>query len=88
MAKSWRLEEGDYLQYLEMQNLGSQRDDIVEIIRQHEKQRHGGGCCIEERINAVAFIAHSLGLAADDNDAWEFARTIIKQVYEAGQKLN
>lgn len=84
----WSLEEGDYLKLVELQNLGSQRDSIVDTIRDHERTRHGGGCCIEERINAVAFIAHSLGLAADDNDAWEFTRTIIKQVYEAGQKLN
>jgi hypothetical protein len=86
MAKVLRLEPGDYLHKAEFKNLGSSRDRIVDAIKHHEQQRHGGGCCIEERINAVAFIAHSLGLAADDNDAWEFARAIIKQVYEISHR--
>jgi hypothetical protein len=73
---------GDYLHKDEMKVLGDSRDDLIDMIRRHERQRHGGGCCLEERISAVAFIAHSLGLAADDNDAWDYARAIVKQVYE------
>jgi hypothetical protein len=74
----------DYLRREDQQALGATRDRVLDIIRQHERRQHGGGCCIEERIGAVAFLAHSLGLAADDLDAWEFARSIVKHVYEAG----
>jgi len=73
----------DYLRSDDQQALGATRDRILDIIADHERLRHGGGCCIEERIAAVAFIAHSLGLAGDDDDAWEFARSIVKNVYEA-----
>lgn len=81
-----KLEQGDYLHERELEILNDARDCILDMIRLHEKRRHGTGFCLEERINAVAFIAHSLGLAADDNDAWEFARAIIKQVYEIGHR--
>jgi hypothetical protein len=76
----------DYLR--DSDQLGAARDTILNLIYRHEKERHGGGCCIEDRISAVAFIAHSLGLAADDDDAWEFARTIVRQVYEAAHDLH
>jgi hypothetical protein len=78
----------DYLRSEDQQALGTTRDRILDIIRDHERLRHGGGCCLEERIGAVAFIAHSLGLAADDDDAWRFARTIVKLVYELEHEMH
>ena len=78
----------DYFRPQDQEVLGAARDTILDLIARHERDRHGGGCCIEDRISAVAFIAHSLGLAADDDDAWEFARTIIRQIYEAAHDLH
>jgi hypothetical protein len=78
----------DYLRPQDQQVLNTARDDILDLISRHEKEQHGGGCCIEDRIAAVAFIAHSLGLAADDDDAWEFARNIVRNIYEATHDLH
>jgi hypothetical protein len=76
------LEPGDELHERELQVMEQAVDCILDIIRIHEDRRHGGVCCINERVNAVAFIAHQLGLAADDDNVWEFARAIIKAFYE------
>jgi hypothetical protein len=61
---------------------GAARNMIRSWIGDHEMKMHGGGTCIEERINAIAFIAHALGLAAEDDGAWEFMRSVIRNVYE------
>ena len=64
-------------------NLGPARDTILEFIGNHEQVQHGGGCCLEERINAICFLAHSLGLRSDCDETWVIIRKILNAVYEA-----
>ena len=76
------LEPGDELHERELKIMEQGVDYILDTILIHEDRRHGGVCCMNERANAVAFIAHKLGLAADDDDVWEYARWIVKEFYE------
>ena len=62
--------------------LGASRDKILEFIGEHEQEIHGGGCCLEERINAIAFITHSLGLTAGSDETWTLIRKVLELVYE------
>jgi hypothetical protein len=64
-------------------HLGAGRDRILQFIQDHEERIHDGGCCLEERVNAVAFIAHSLGLLAGADETWTMVRAILEVVYEA-----
>jgi hypothetical protein len=61
---------------------GQSTEGIVAFIRLHEKDKHSGKPCMDERVNAVAYIAHHLGMAADDDHVWEFIRTVVKMIYE------
>lgn len=63
--------------------LGAARDKILAFIGEHEQEMHDGGCCLEERVNAIAFLAHSLGLSAGCDETWELIRKIQLLVYEA-----
>ena len=62
--------------------MGPARDRILEFIAEHERDTHGGGCCIEERVNAIAFITHSLGLTAGCDETWTLIRKVLELVYE------
>jgi hypothetical protein len=65
------------------QLLGGARNEILRTIAEHERRIHGGGCCLSERINVIAFMAHSLGLRANADETWTYIRTILEAVYEA-----
>lgn len=75
--------DDDTLREIDELNLGFARDRIIDVISFHEAEHHDGGCCLEERVNAVAFVAHSLGLKAGCDETWELIRKILELVYEA-----
>lgn len=62
--------------------LGAARETILEFIGEHERLQHQGGCCLEERVNAIAFLAHALGLRSDCDETWGIVRKILGAVYE------
>lgn len=37
-------------------------NELVEIVAQHELDKHDGEACLNERAGVVAFVAHSVGL--------------------------
>lgn len=39
-------------------------DQLIEVTERHDRLSHGGDPCMKERVNAVAFLAHCVGLAA------------------------
>lgn len=41
-------------------------DQIEAVMSAHEADKHGGATCMMNRISAVAFLGHCLGLRADD----------------------
>lgn len=60
--------------------MGEAADRIYKVLRDHEMEAHGGQPCPSNRVGAVAYIAHRLGLksklhlshvaaAMDDYDA-------------------
>ena len=80
------MDEIDDIQWMrerDEQELGETRDRLLHIIGEHEQLLHGGGCCLQERVNAIAFFAHSLGLLARSDETWTYMRTILEAVYEA-----
>lgn len=77
------IDEIEWLRKHDEKLLGGARDQILQLMTEHEHSHHGGGYCISERINVVAFIAHSLGLRADANDTWEYIRAILVTFYES-----
>lgn len=74
----------EYMRKSESDDLGTAGRLVLTSILRHENEQHGNGFCMETRIHAVAYIAHNLGLAADDDNAWEYARLIVKDIYEHG----
>lgn len=58
-------------------------DSIMASVEMHEGIEHGGEPCVSIRLNAVAFMAHRLGLGSADPDAvWLCVRKLM-EVYEA-----
>jgi hypothetical protein len=71
------------LRDLHERSMGAARDSILAVIREHERVCHDGGYCLEESVNAVAFIAHALGLKANHEPTWTYVREVLGRVYEA-----
>lgn len=42
-------------------------DALDEALRKHDEAEHDGEPCWDERVNVLAFIAHSVGLGFDTN---------------------
>lgn len=77
------IDEIEWLRESDEKRLGGVRDEILQVISDHEERIHGGGCCLSERINAIAFFAHSLGLRSEADETWTYIRAILGAVYES-----
>jgi hypothetical protein len=45
--------------------MGSIRDQVLAVVREHEEAAHGGHPCWLERCGALAYLAHCLGVGVD-----------------------
>jgi hypothetical protein len=77
------MDDIEWMREQDERELGQARDHLLTVIGEHESRHHDGGCCLLERVNALAFFAHSLGLRADADETWIYIRTILEAVYEA-----
>ena len=76
------MDDIEWMRAQDERELGASRDLLLNVIGAHEERHHGGGCCLQERVNAIAFFAHSLGLRADADETWRYIRRILEAVYE------
>lgn len=60
------------------QAMSSVRDQILEVMDQHELLSHGGKPCVANRSSVVAYIAHCIGV---NGEAWKYAEH-LRQEYD------
>lgn len=44
------------------------RDRLINLVDEHERVDHGGQTCWRERYNAIAYLAHCIGIHSDEID--------------------
>ena len=52
------------------------RDQLYAVIRCHENEEHAGEMCPNERFNAVAYLAHCLGMNSSRDTVKELRRRL------------
>lgn len=57
------------------------RDALIDGISAHEKECHDGEVCVPERANALAFLAHSIGL-----DEARYFGEVLARAFEIRQR--